>query len=280
MKLLRVGPKNREKPAILDQNGKIRDISSHIKDFNPENLNFETINKLIKINLETLPELSNSERIGPCISKPGKFIAIGLNYSDHAKETGAKVPTEPIIFMKATSSINGPNDDIKISKDSKKLDWEVELGIVIGKNLKNISEAEASEYILGYCMVNDVSEREWQIEKLGQWVKGKSNDTFGPIGPYLVTKDEISDINNLNLSLDVNGKRMQTGNSKTMIFNVNFIVSYLSKFMSLQTGDIITTGTPPGVGMGMKPQVFLKSGDKIRLSIDNLGEQNSKVVPE
>jgi len=280
MKLLRVGPKGKEKPAALDKNGKIRDISSHIKDFNPENLNFETINKLIKINLETLPELSNSERIGPCISKPGKFIAIGLNYSDHAKETGAKVPTEPIIFMKATSSINGPNDDIKISKDSKKLDWEVELGIVIGKNLKNISEAEASEYILGYCMVNDVSEREWQIEKLGQWVKGKSNDTFGPIGPYLVTKDEISDINNLNLSLDVNGKRMQTGNSKTMIFNVNFIVSYLSKFMSLQTGDIITTGTPPGVGMGMKPQVFLKSGDKIRLSIDNLGEQNSKVVPE
>ena len=280
MKLLRIGPKNREKPAILDQNGKIRDISSHIKDFNPENLNFETINKLIEINLETLPELSSSERIGPCISKPGKFIAIGLNYSDHAKETGAKVPVEPIIFMKATSSINGPNDDIKISKDSKKLDWEVELGIVIGKNLKNISEAEASEYILGYCMVNDVSEREWQIEKMGQWVKGKSNDTFGPIGPYLVTKDEISDINNLNLSLDVNGKRMQTGNSKTMIFNVNFIVSYLSKFMSLQTGDIITTGTPPGVGMGMKPQVFLKSGDKIRLSIDNLGEQNSKVVPE
>jgi len=280
MKLLRVGPKGKEKPAALDKNGKIRDISSHIKDFNPENLNFETINKLIKINLETLPELSNSERIGPCISKPGKFIAIGLNYSDHAKETGAKVPTEPIIFMKATSSINGPNDDIKISKDSKKLDWEVELGIVIGKNLKNISEAEASEYILGYCMVNDVSEREWQIEKLGQWVKGKSNDTFGPIGPYLVTKDEISDINNLNLSLDVNGKRMQTGNSKTMIFNVNFIVSYLSKFMSLQTGDIITTGTPPGVGMGMKPQVFLKEGDKIRLSIDNLGEQNSKIVSE
>ena len=280
MKLLRVGPKNKEKPAILDKNGKIRDVSSHVKDFTPENSNFETINKLNKINLETLPELSSSERIGPCISKPGKFIAIGLNYSDHAKETGAKVPTEPIVFMKATSSINGPNDDIKISKDSKKLDWEVELGIVIGKNLKNITEAEAPDYILGYCLVNDISEREWQIEKLGQWVKGKSNDTFGPIGPYLVTKDEISDINNLNLSLDVNGKRMQTGNSKTMIFNVNFIVSYLSKFMSLQAGDIITTGTPPGVGMGMKPQVFLKAGDQIRLSIDNLGEQNSKVVPE
>ena len=280
MKLLRVGPKNKEKPAVLDKNAKIRDVSSHVKDFNPENSNFETINKLNKINLETLPELSSSERIGPCISKPGKFIAIGLNYSDHAKETGAKVPTEPIVFMKATSSINGPNDDIKISKDSKKLDWEVELGIVIGKNLKNITEAESPEHILGYCLVNDISEREWQIEKLGQWVKGKSNDTFGPIGPYLVTKDEITDINNLNLSLDVNGKRMQTGNSKTMIFNVNFIVSYLSKFMSLQAGDIITTGTPPGVGMGMKPQVFLKAGDQIRLSIDNLGEQNSKVVPE
>ena len=280
MKLLRVGLNGKEKPAALDKNAKIRDLSSYIADFDPENLNFETINKLSKINLETLPEIPTSERIGPCIFKPGKFVAIGLNYSDHAKETGAKVPTEPIVFMKATSSINGPNDDIKISKDSKKLDWEVELGIVIGKNLKNITEAEAPDHILGYCLVNDISEREWQIEKMGQWVKGKSNDTFGPIGPYLVTKDEISDVNNLNLSLDVNGKRMQTGNSKTMIFNVNFIVSYLSKFMSLQTGDIITTGTPPGVGMGMKPQVFLKSGDKMRLSIDNLGEQNSKVVPE
>jgi len=280
MKLLRVGKKGKEKPAVLDSNGKIRDISSHIKDLDPDNLNFKTINKLNDINFETLSELSASERIGSCITKPGKFVAIGLNYSDHAAETGAKVPSEPIVFMKATSSINGPNDDIKISKDSKKLDWEVELGIVIGRDLKNITESEASEYILGYCLVNDISEREWQIEKLGQWVKGKSNDTFGPIGPYLVTKDEITDINNLNLSLDVNGKRMQTGNSKTMIFNVNFIVSYLSKFMSLQAGDIITTGTPPGVGMGMKPQVFLKSGDKIRLSIDNLGEQNSKVVPE
>ena len=280
MKLLRIGEKGKEKPAILDKNNKIRDLSSHILDLNPEYLNFETFSKIEKIDLEKLPEISKNERLGACISKPGKFVAIGLNYSDHAKETGAKVPTEPIVFMKATSSINGPNDDIKISKDSKKLDWEVELGIVIGKNLKNITEEEAPDHILGYCLVNDISEREWQIEKSGQWVKGKSNDTFGPIGPYLVTKDEISDVNNLNLSLDVNGKRMQTGNSKTMIFNVNFIVSYLSKFMSLQTGDIITTGTPPGVGMGMKPQVFLKSGDKMRLSIDNLGEQNSKVVPE
>ena len=280
MKLLRIGEKGKEKPAALDKDGKIRDISSHIKDLNSDHLNFETIKKLNEINLETLPEVSNSERIGSCISKPGKFIAIGLNYSDHAAETGAQAPSEPIVFMKATSSINGPNDDIEISKDSKKLDWEVELGIVIGKNLKNISEKEAEDHILGYCLVNDISEREWQIEKLGQWVKGKSHDTFGPIGPYLVTKEDILDVNNLNLSLDVNGKRMQTGNSKTMIFNVNYIVSYLSKFMSLQAGDIITTGTPPGVGMGMKPQEFLRAGDKIRLSIDNLGEQNSKVVLE
>ena len=280
MKLLRVGNKGTEKPALLDKNGKIRDISSHIKDLTPDNLNFENISKLKNIDLEKLPELPNSNRVGSCIIKPGKFVAIGLNYSDHAAETGAKVPSEPIVFMKATSSINGPNDDIEISSNSKKMDWEVELGIVIGRDTKNISEKDAANHILGYCLINDISEREWQIEKMGQWVKGKSHDTFGPIGPYLVTKDEISDINNLNLSLDVNGKRMQTGNTGTMIFNVFFIVSYLSKYMSLQPGDVITTGTPPGVGMGKKPQVFLKAGDTMRLSIDNLGEQNSKVVPE
>ena len=280
MKLIRVGQKGKERPAAVDKNGKIKDLSSNIKDFNPENLNFETIKKINEIDLKSLPEISNSERVGSCITNPGKFIGIGLNYSDHAAETGAKAPTEPIVFMKATSSINGPNDDIKLSKDSKKLDWEVELGVVIGKNAKNIFEQDAQKYILGYCLVNDLSEREWQIEKMGQWVKGKSHDTFGPIGPYLVTKDEIKDINNLNLSLDVNGKRMQTGNTSKMIFNVNFIVSYLSKFMSLQAGDIITTGTPPGVGMGMKPQVFLKAGDKLKLSIEHLGEQNSKVVIE
>ena len=280
MKLLRVGTKGNEKPAILDKNGKIRDLSSEIKDLNPDNLNFETISKLKNINLEKLPELSKTDRIGSCVEKPGKFIGIGLNYSDHAAETGAKVPSEPIVFMKATSSISGPNDDIEISKDSKKLDWEVELGVVVGKETKNIMEKDAPNYILGYCLVNDVSEREWQIEKMGQWVKGKSHDTYGPIGPYLVTKDEILNINNLNLSLDVNGKRVQTGNTNKMIFNVNFIVSYLSKFMSLQAGDIITTGTPPGVGMGMKPQTFLKAGDKLKLSIDNLGEQNSKIILE
>ena len=280
MKLLRVGQKGKEKPSVLDKNNKIRDLSSLIKDLNPDNLNLEMIKKLNDINFETLPELSDSERIGSCIAKPGKFIAIGLNYSDHAAETGAKPPSEPIVFMKATSSINGPNDDIEISKDSQKLDWEVELGIVIGKEAKNITEKEAEAHILGYCLVNDISEREWQIEKMGQWVKGKSHDTYGPIGPYLVTKDEIKDINNINLSLDVNGKKMQSGNSSTMIFNVYYLVSYLSKFMSLQAGDLITTGTPPGVGMGMKPQVFLKAGDKLKLSIENLGEQNSKVSPE
>ena len=280
MKLLRVGKKGQEKPAALDKNGKIRDLSDHINDLNPSSINFETLSKLQKLDLETLNQLSNSERIGSCLSNPGKFVAIGLNYSDHAAETGQAVPSEPIVFMKATSSINGPNDDIEISKDSKKLDWEVELGIIIGKNTKNISQDQSQSRIFGYCLVNDVSEREWQIEKMGQWVKGKSHDTYGPIGPYIVTKDEVKDINNLNLSLYLNGKRMQTGNTNTMIFNVDYIVSYLSKYMSLQPGDIITTGTPPGVGMGMKPQLFLKAGDKMRLSIDLLGEQNSQVVQE
>ena len=280
MKLLRYGNKGKEKPAALDKNGKIRDLSSYVTDFDTKNLNFETLAKLQKINLESLPEIQEGTRIGSCINKPGKFVAIGLNYSDHAAETGAKIPSEPIIFMKATSCINGPNDDIELALNSKKLDWEVELGIVIGKETKNISEKDSANHIFGYCLVNDLSEREWQIEKMGQWVKGKSHDTYGPIGPYLVTTDEITNINNLNLSLDVNGKRMQTGNTNKMIFNVNFIVSYLSNYMSLQSGDIITTGTPSGVGMGMKPQVFLKAGDELKLSIDNLGEQNSKVVLE
>jgi len=279
MKLLRVGSKGNEKPGILDKEGKIRDISSHINDLNPENLNFNTFSKIQKLDLSNLPELASNERIGSCIAKPGKFVAIGLNYSDHAAETGAAVPSEPIMFMKATSSICGPNDDVEIVSGSKKLDWEVELGIIIGKEAKHISESQSQDHILGYCLVNDVSEREWQIEKMGQWVKGKSHDTYGPIGPYLVTKDEINDVNNLNMSLDLNGKRMQTGNTSTMIFNVDIIVSYVSKFMSLQAGDIITTGTPPGVGMGMKPQLFLKAGDQMKLTIDNLGEQNSKVVP-
>ncbi|MDC3082031.1 fumarylacetoacetate hydrolase family protein [Candidatus Pelagibacter sp.] len=278
MKLLRVGEKGKEKPAILDADGKIRDISSHINDLNPENLNFETISKIQSADTSSLPELSSNQRVGSCIASPGKFVAIGLNYSDHAAEVGADIPKEPIMFMKATSSICGPYDDVEIVSGSKKLDWEVELGIVIGKEAKHISESQSQDHILGYCLVNDVSEREWQIEKMGQWVKGKSHDTYGPTGPYLVTKDEIKDINNLKMMLDVNGERMQSGNTSTMIFNVDIIVSYVSKFMSLQPGDIITTGTPPGVGMGRKPQVFLKAGDEMKLSIENLGEQNSKVV--
>ena len=277
MKLLRCGNKNNEKPAALDKNGKIRDLSSKISDFNPETLNFETLTKLQKIDLETLPEISNSTRIGPCINKPGKFVGIGLNYSDHAAETGAKIPSEPIVFMKATSCINGPNDDVIIPNNSKKTDWEVEITFVIGKETKNITEKNAPDHILGYCMVNDISEREWQIEKMGQWVKGKSADTFGPMGPYLVTKDEIPDVQKLNLSLDLNGKRMQTGNTSKMIFNMNFILSYLSNFMSLQPGDIVTTGTPPGVGIGKKPPSYLKSGDEMQLAIDHLGNQHQKV---
>ena len=278
MKLLRVGPKGKEKPAIIDNQNNYRDLSSLIDDFKPETLNIDSIKKIKNSDITKLPIISKDQRIGPCIKNPGKFVAIGLNYSDHAKETGLDAPKEPIVFMKAPSCITGPNDDIELVSYSKKLDWEVELGFIIGKETKNIEEKDAPEHIFGYCIVNDLSEREWQIEKLGQWVKGKSHDTFGPICPYLVTSDEISDVNNLNLNLDVNGKTMQTGNTNKMIFNVNFITSYLSKFMSLQTGDIITTGTPPGVGMGRKPQVFLKSGDTVKLSIDNLGEQFSKIV--
>ena len=278
MKLLRVGQKGKEKPAILDNDGNIRDISSQVKDLDPDHLNFETISKLQSTDLSSLPELSSSERIGSCITKPGKFIGIGLNFSDHAAEAGLPAPSEPIMFMKATSCITGPNDNIEMVPNSKKLDWEVELGIIIGKEAKHIEQNQSQDHILGYCLVNDVSEREWQIEKMGQWVKGKSHDTYGPIGPYLVTKDDIKDVNNLNMSLDLNGKRMQTGNTSTMIFNVDVIVSYVSKFMSLQPGDLITTGTPPGVGMGMKPQQFLKSGDEMKLSIDNLGEQKSKII--
>tara|TARA_Y100000782_G_C10128995_1_gene242007 strand:+ start:161 stop:997 length:837 start_codon:yes stop_codon:yes gene_type:complete len=277
MKLLRCGNKGSEKPAALDKKGKIRDLSSSIRDLDPENLNFETLSKLKKINLESLPEISKSTRIGSCVNRPGKFVAIGLNYSDHAAETGAKPPSEPIVFMKATSCIVGPNDDVIIPKNSKKTDWEVEIAFVVGKEAKYISEKDAPNHIFGYCIVNDISEREFQIEKMGQWVKGKSADTFGPIGPYLVTTDEIANVQKLNLSLNLNGQEMQRGNTNKMIFNINFILSYLSNFMSLQPGDIVTTGTPPGVGMGKKPPLYLKSGDEMHLTIDHLGEQHQKV---
>ena len=277
MKLLRCGNKGSEKPAALDKKGKIRDLSSSIQDLDPENLNFETLSKLKKINLESLAEISKSTRIGPCVNRPGKFVAIGLNYSDHAAETGAKPPSEPIVFMKATSCIVGPNDDVIIPKNSKKTDWEVEIAFVVGKKTKYISEKDAPNHIFGYCIVNDISEREFQIEKMGQWVKGKSADTFGPIGPYLVTTDEIANVQKLNLSLNLNGQEMQRGNTNKMIFNINFILSYLSNFMSLQPGDIVSTGTPPGVGMGKKPPLYLKSGDEMHLTIDHLGEQHQKV---
>ena len=280
MKFLRCGSKGKEKPAVLDKNNKIRDLSSYISDLNPENINFKILEKLKEVDLTKLPEIPKSTRIGSCINKPGKFIGIGLNYSDHAIEYGAKIPTEPIFFMKATSCICGPNDNIIIPKSSKKLDWEVEIAFVIGKKAKYIKESEATNYIFGYCLVNDVTEREWQLEKLGQWVKGKSGDTFGPIGPYLVTKDEIANVQNLKMNLDINGKNMQKGNTGKMIFNINYALSYISNFMSLEPGDIVTTGTPFGVGMGMKPPTYLKSGDKIKLSIDNLGEQFHEVTQE
>ena len=280
MKLLRFGELGKEKPAALDKNGKIRDLSQHVIDFNPSSLNFDTLDKLKKINLDSLPEVSSSTRIGSCIAKPGKFLAIGLNYSDHAAETNAEIPKEPIIFNKAANCMVGPNDNVILPKHSKKLDWEIEIAFVIGKNTKYVSEKDAPNHILGYCIVNDISEREWQIERGGTWDKGKSGDTFGPTGPYLVTKDELNDVQNLSMSLDIDGKRMQTGNTKKMIFNMNFILSYLSNFMSLQPGDIVTTGTPPGVGAGMNPKQFLKAGNKLNLKIEFLGEQNSTVVAE
>ena len=278
MKFLRIGSLNQEKPAIIDKNDVIRDLSSIILDFNSKTINNNTIEKIKKINIEKLPRIDNNIRIGPCVSNPEKFIGIGLNYSDHAEETGMKPPSEPIIFLKANSCISGPDDDVVIPKNSKKSDWEIELGIVIGKKAQYISEDKSFEHIFGYCIVNDISEREFQIERSGQWDKGKGCDTFGPIGPYLVTKDEIKNIQDLTLELKLNGKIMQKGNTNKMIFGVSHIISYLSHFMTLNPGDIITTGTPPGVGMAKNPQIFLKSGDEMILKIDNLGTQRQKVI--
>ena len=280
MKLLRVGQEGKEKPALLDKDGKIRDLSEHVIDFNPSTLNFETLEKIKKIDLESLQEIASTERLGSCIAKPGKFLAVGLNYSDHAAETNAEIPKEPIIFNKAANCIVGPNDNIILPKLSKKLDWEIEIAFVVGKDTKYVSEKDATNHILGYCIVNDLSEREWQIERGGLWDKGKSGDTFGPTGPYLVTKDEFKDAQSLSMSLDLDGQRMQTGNTSKMIFNINFILSYLSNFMSLQPGDIVTTGTPPGVGTAMNPKQFLKVGNKLNLKIEHLGEQSSTVVAE
>tara|TARA_B100000927_G_scaffold232242_1_gene192308 strand:+ start:99 stop:941 length:843 start_codon:yes stop_codon:yes gene_type:complete len=278
MKLLRFGEMGQEKPGILDSNGKIRDLSGHISDINGETISEDGLNKISSIDQMSLPIVPEGTRLGACVGSIGKFLCIGLNYSDHAAESGMPVPKEPILFSKATSAVVGPNDDVEIPRNSVETDWEVELGIIIGKKAKYITEENVEEYIAGYCVVNDVSEREFQLKKEGQWTKGKSCDTFGPTGPYLVTKDEIPDVQNLNMFLDVNGKRMQNGSTKTMIFSANYIVYYLSQFMSLNPGDVIATGTPPGVGGGMKPPVFLKAGDKMKLGIDGLGEQNQTCV--
>lgn len=278
MKLLRYGPKGQEKPGLLDASGKIRDLSGVIKDIGADVLSPTGLQKLRAMNAASLPEVSGAPRMGVPIANIGKFIAIGLNYSDHAAETGNAIPKEPIVFLKANSSITGPNDTVMLVKNSVKTDWEVELGIVIGSRSSNVSEADALQHVAGYCVVNDVSERQWQIERGPTWDKGKGCDTYGPIGPWVVTADEIADPQKLGMWLDVNGKRMQTGNTGTMIFNCKQLVAYVSQFMTLYPGDVITTGTPPGVGMGQKPPVFLKSGDTMRLGIDGLGEQQQKVI--
>lgn len=280
MKFLRYGPTGSEKPGVLDADGKIRDLSGHLGDLSGASLDPEALAKLADVDLSTLPLVDGSPRIGACVAGTGKFICIGLNYSDHAAETGATVPPEPVIFMKATSAIVGPNDDVVIPRGSEKTDWEVELGVVIGKTAKYVSEADAMDYVAGYCVSHDVSERAFQSERSGQWTKGKSCDTFGPIGPWLVTTDEVADPQNLSMWLKVNGESMQNGSSKTMVYGVAFLVSYLSQFMSLHPGDVISTGTPPGVGLGMKPQRFLKAGDVVELGIEGLGSQTQTFVAD
>jgi len=278
MKLLRYGQKGHEKPGILDADGKVRDLSAHVPDLAGDALSDQSLARIATLDLASLPEV-NVERYGPCVAGVGKFICIGLNYSDHAAESGMAVPSEPVIFAKATSAICGPNDNIEIPRGSTATDWEVELGVVIGKEAKYIDEADALDHVAGYCVINDLSERDFQLKREGQWVKGKSADTFGPIGPWLVTRDEVPDPQALSMYLDVNGKRMQDGSTNTMVYGVAHVVAYLSQFMSLQPGDIISTGTPPGVGMGMKPEpVYLKAGDTMALGIEGLGKQTQKVV--
>jgi 2,4-didehydro-3-deoxy-L-rhamnonate hydrolase len=278
MKLLRYGPIGKEKPGILDADGKIRDLSSVIPELDGSAVSPASLAKLRKVKVDKLPLVRGTPRIGSCIANPQKFIAIGLNYSDHAAESGLTVPPEPIIFTKHVSCLSGPNDTVTIPPKSKKSDWEVELGVIIGTRAKNIKKKDALKHVAGYCTINDLSERAFQIERSGQWTKGKSYDTFGPVGPWLVTADEVKNPQNLHLWLELNGKRVQDGNTKTMVYGVAYIVAYLSEFFTLMPGDIITTGTPPGVGMGMKPQRFLKPGDKMRVGIDGLGVQEQLVV--
>ncbi|MFM8823209.1 MAG: fumarylacetoacetate hydrolase family protein [Limnohabitans sp.] len=283
MKLVRYGQPGKEKPGLIDAAGKLRDLSGVVSDIGPDQLSDKVLAKLAKLKTDKLPLVKGKPRMGCPVANVRKFIAIGLNYADHAAESNLPVPKEPIVFMKATSCIQGPNDDVMLPKGSVKTDWEVELGIVIGKHASHVSQKEALDYVAGYCTINDVSEREYQIERGGTWDKGKGCDTFGPIGPWMVTKDEIPNVQNLQMFLDVNGQRMQTGTTKTMIFGVTKLVSYVSQFMTLEPGDIITTGTPPGVGMGMKKDgkpapVYLKKGDVMHLGIEGLGEQTQKVV--
>lgn len=278
MKLLRYGNPNQERPGLLDPEGNIRDLSDHVQDIAGEALSSDGLARLKALDVESLPLVGGKPRLGPCVGGTGKFICIGLNYSDHAAETGAVVPPEPIIFMKATSAIVGPNDRIEIPRNSRKTDWEVELGVVIGKTAKYVSQDQAMDYVAGYCLINDVSERAFQAERQGQWTKGKSADTFGPTGPWLVTVDEISDPQALPMWLEVNGHCYQKGSTATMVYGVRYLVSYLSQFMSLRPGDIISTGTPPGVGLGQKPEVYLKPGDVVTLGIAGLGEQRQEVI--
>nr|WP_316651026.1 fumarylacetoacetate hydrolase family protein [uncultured Gellertiella sp.] len=279
MKLMRVGQAGAEKPAILDKNGKVRDLSAHVADIGGKHISPDGLAAIAALDLDSLPEIA-VDRIGPCVAGTGKFICIGLNYSDHAAESGMAVPPEPVVFMKATSAIVGPNDTVLIPRGSEKTDWEVELGVVIGKTAKYVSEAEAMDYVAGYCVSHDVSERAFQTERAGQWTKGKSCDTFGPIGPWLVTKDEVQDPQAVTMWLKVNGEQMQHGTSATMVYGVAFLVSYLSQFMSLQPGDIISTGTPPGVGMGKKPPRYLKAGDVVELGIEGLGNQRQAIAAD
>ncbi len=278
MKLVRFGNAGMERPGLIDTTGRIRDLRGVVPDISKDTLSAESLKKLNTLDTSRLPLVEGNPRIGPCVGSVGKFVCIGLNYSDHAAESGMKVPAEPVLFMKATSAICGPYDQVVIPRGAEKADWEVELGVVIGKEAKYVEEREALSYIAGYCVVNDLSERAFQLEGTGQWVKGKSADTFGPIGPWLVTRDEVPDQQNLRLWLEVDGKRYQDGTTKTMVFGVAHLVSYLSRFMSLQPGDIISTGTPPGVGLGQKPPVYLRPGNVMRLGIDGLGEQRQEVV--
>ncbi len=278
MKLLRYGPIGKEKPGILDADGRIRDLAKVLKDISGETISPVALAKLRKVKVEKLPLVKGNPRIGACVANPQKFIAIGLNYADHAAESGLQVPPEPVVFTKQVSCVCGPNDTITIPPKSKKSDWEVELGVIIGTKAKNIKKADALKHVAGYCTINDMSEREFQVERAGQWTKGKSYDTFGPIGPWLVTADEVKDPQKLKLWLELNGKRVQNGSTSTMVYSVAHIVAYLSQFFTLMPGDIITTGTPPGVGMGMKPQRFLKPGDKMKVYVEGLGEQNQVVV--